>query len=91
MNYPGQSHTIYSSNNHRGFTALFSEVLDKIIYRLSSQNGELKIIDLEKDLFKFIGFGYGGYLLASYLGHSYHYFSNIAGIMLINSYMRIPR
>lgn len=68
----------------------FSEIVDKILYRLSGQKNELKIIDLEKDLFKFVGLGYGGYLLAQYIGHSYHYFNNISGIMIINSYMRMP-
>lgn len=51
---------------------------------------ELKVIDLEKDRFKFIGFGYGAYLLAQYIGHSYHDYSQISGVMLINSYMKMP-
>ena len=64
--------------------------MDKLLYRLSTQKAQLKIINLKKDNFKFCGFGYGGYLLATYLGNYHQYFSKITGIFLLNSFMQMP-
>ena len=91
FNYPGQSHTIYNQTKIHPYSLYFTEIIDKILFRLSGHKGQLKIIDLEQDLFKFFGFGYGGSLLSTYIGHSFHYFKNISGIMIINSYMRMPQ
>lgn len=92
FDYPGQSHTIYNRGNTEAFSAYFCEVLDKLVFYLGGEKNELKIIDLEKDSFKFCGFGYGGYLLSTYLGsYSFTFGSRIASAMLINSFMQYPK
>ena len=68
FNYPGQSHTIYNEGSTYGYAGQFAEVLDKIIFRLSTEKTEMKIIDLDKDVFRFYGIGVGGFLLQSFLG-----------------------
>ena len=62
----------------------FVNVMEKLLYRLSNEKDQLKTINFEKDSFKFIGIGYGAYLIASYLGSYYQLFANINGILLIN-------
>lgn len=93
FDYPGQSHTIYNRGNTDGFSAYFCEVLDKLVYYLvSGEKKELKMIDLDRDSFKFCAFGYGGYLLANYLGsYSLTFGNRIAGAMIINSFMEYPK
>jgi hypothetical protein len=52
----------------------------------------MQIINLDKDSFKFCGFGYGGYLLAHYLGSYQITFSNrLAGVLLVNSFVEYPK
>ena len=46
----------------------------------------MKILNLKKDSFKFCGFGYGGYLLAFYLGSYHYYFQKITGVFLLNAF-----
>lgn len=92
FNYPGQSHTIYNRGNVEGYSAYFGEIMDKLVYRLSGEKGELGVIDLEKDLFKFCGFGFGAYLLSSYLGsYSLTFGNNISSVMLVNPFMQYPK
>ena len=48
----------------------------------------MKIIDLEKDMFKFCGFGFGGYILSNYLGsYSLTFGGRISSVMIVNSFM----
>ena len=91
FNYPGQSHTIYNSENKEAISISFGNVLDQLLYRLSTSKNELKIINLKNDLFKFCGIGFGAYLLASYLGSYHYYFSHLQEIMIINGFMEMPR
>jgi hypothetical protein len=65
-------------------------MLDKLLFRLSSRKGELKVLNLKKDRFKFIGFGYGCYLLTMYLGSYQYFFPKLSGVMLINGWMGMP-
>lgn len=45
---------------------------------------------MAKDKFKFVGFGYGGYLLSSYLGNNPEVFSkSLSGVLLANTYKNI--
>lgn len=66
FNYPGQSHTIYDSDSPF-LTTDFNSLLDKLMYRLSGEKSQLGVINMGKDIFKFIGVGYGCSLLASFL------------------------
>ena len=90
FNYPGQSHTIYNEDNIEAISVNFGNVMDKLLYRLSSAKGELKLISLKNDSFKFCGFGYGAYLLSSYLGAYHYYFPKLNGVLLINGFMEMP-
>ena len=36
FNYPGQSHTIYNGGSTQGYIAYFGEIMDKLIFRLST-------------------------------------------------------
>lgn len=58
--------------------------MDKIIYRLSSETGQLSII-APNDKLKFIGFGYGGYLLSSFLAANPALNPITTGVLLINT------
>ena len=61
-----------------------SGIVDKLIYRLSGEQGQLGVIG-KKDTFKFIGFGYGGYLMTSFLSGCPALHSLTTGVILINS------
>lgn len=50
----------------------FTDIMDKLLYRLSENKDQLGYINYKKDKFKFIGFGYGGGLIAQYLGNCYY-------------------
>ena len=68
----------------------FSFVLDKLMYRLSTEREQLGFVNFRKDRFKFIGVGYGGYLLSSSLANSHQFYGkNLSGVMLINTYKNI--
>ena len=67
-----------------------SFILEKLLYRLSTEKEQLGFINFRKDKFKFIGFGYGGYLLSSYLANNYQFYGkNLSGVMLVNTYKNI--
>ncbi len=48
----------------------FSFIMDKLLYRLSTEKEQLGFVNFKKDKFKYIAFGYGGYLLSSYLANN---------------------
>lgn len=83
FNYPGQSHTIFDKNSQLRASEINS-IIDKLIYRLSSEPNQLGIIG-KTDSYKFIGFGYGGYLLASYISACPILHDSVKGVTLINT------
>jgi hypothetical protein len=83
FNYPGQSHTIYDKNLNFT-TADFSSILDQLIYRLSSEPNQLNIMG-KQDRIKLIGFGYGGYLAASFISSSFMISAMVSAVILVNT------
>jgi len=81
-NYPGQSHTIYDKNGALRTTE-HNAIIDKLIFRLSSYSGQLNIFS-SVDSYKFVGFGYGGYLISSYLSANPAMHKITNGTFLIN-------
>ena len=65
-------------------TAEFCSILDKLIYRLSSEQNQLNIFS-KKDLIKFIGFGIGGFLVSSFLSLNFSLCQIVPGITVLNS------
>jgi pimeloyl-ACP methyl ester carboxylesterase len=83
FNYPGQSHTIYDKNTPLRASEI-SSIVDKLIYRLSSEPNQLNIIS-KSDTLKIIGFGFGGYLTASFLSSCPALYSSVSGVTLVNA------
>ena len=65
--------------------------MDKLLYRISSEREQLGYINFRKDKFKFIGFGFGGYLLSSYIGSCGNevYGNSLTGVLLVNTYKNV--
>lgn len=82
FNYPGQSHTIYDANSPFR-PAQFNSIVDKIIFKLA-QPGKGCIIG-SADKFKFIGFGFGGYLASCFLSATFALGSLTDGVFLVNT------
>ena len=61
-----------------------ANILDKLIYRLSSAPHQLNIFG-QKDTLKFIGFGFGGYMASTFLSSCRSLFPIVKSVMLINS------
>jgi hypothetical protein len=83
LNIPGQSHTIFDSKAVM-HPHIITNILDKLLYRLSSAPQQLNIIG-PKDTLKLIGFGYGGYMLSTFLSSCRSLFPIVKGVMLVNS------
>ena len=83
FNYPGQSHTIYDKNGQFRTTE-FIAIVDKLLFRLATLPNQLGIIGKE-DTIQLVGFGYGGYLLQSYLSACPSTYNVIKGALIINS------
>lgn len=70
----------------------FSFIMDKLLYRISSEREQLGYINFRKDKFKFIGFGFGGYLLSSYIGNcgtEVYGNNSLTGVLLVNTYKNV--
>lgn len=52
---------------------MFSFIFDKLFYRLSTEKEQLGFLNFKKDKFKFMGFGFGGYLLSNFLAYNYDF------------------
>ena len=83
FNYPGQSHTIFDQNEPFRMAEI-SAIVDKLLYRLGTDQGQLKIIG-KNDTFKIVGFGFGGFLATSFLSSCPALFPLFKGVALINS------
>ena len=64
--------------------AEISAIVDKLIYKLSSEPNQMNIIS-KQDTFKIVGFGFGGFLATSFLSACPSYYPLVKGIALINS------
>ncbi|EGR30022.1 hypothetical protein IMG5_143970 [Ichthyophthirius multifiliis] len=84
LNLPGQAYTIF--NQDLIYTNIFQlEVIDKLIFKLNEE----KLISTQYDKFKFIGFGYGGFILQSYMVCCYGNLPNLNSLLLINSFAEV--
>jgi len=81
---PGQSYTIFSSQTN--YNNQFNlDIIDRLLFNLEQQG----VIKSEEDTFKFIGIGYGGFILQSFVISAYGNFPKIGPILLLNSFMEI--
>jgi hypothetical protein len=65
-------------------TSEINSVVDKLIYRLSSEQNQLSVIG-KSDKFKFLGFGFGGYLATCFLSSCPSLYPLTTGVALVNS------
>ena len=84
FNYPGQLFTLYDEeklfNNEE-----IAKILDELILDLEKQ----KVIDLQKDIIKLLGLGYGGNIAAYFTTSCEGSFKSLHSIMLMNSFVYI--
>ncbi|KRX11010.1 hypothetical protein PPERSA_03068 [Pseudocohnilembus persalinus] len=86
LNFPGQSYTLFSEDKIYD-NLKQSQVIDRLLYHLE----ETKQIDLQTESLSFIGYGYGGFILQSFLTQSYNNLPNIGEIQLINSFYDLDK
>ncbi|KAL4503210.1 hypothetical protein ABPG72_000816 [Tetrahymena utriculariae] len=84
FNLPGQSYTIYNSELlYPNYYQI--EVIDRLLFKLDQE----KLINTKTDKFKFIGIGYGGFILQSYMVSAYGNLPHLGSLLLINSFIEV--
>lgn len=86
FNYPGQLFTI-SKENKLWNNEEIAKLLDSFIFYLEKQ----KKINLQLDIIKMIGFGYGGNILSYFAGSCEGAFLPLNSLMLLNTFIYLDK
>ncbi|CAK58331.1 unnamed protein product (macronuclear) [Paramecium tetraurelia] len=83
MNLPGQSYTVFDPNIIQDNLDI-SLLLDSLLFELCQKD-----IIKNNDIYKFIGYGYGGFQVLSYMAHVQSNLPRIGGLLIINAFCEI--
>ncbi|EGR30343.1 hypothetical protein IMG5_134330 [Ichthyophthirius multifiliis] len=84
FNIPGQAYTVFNQEYIYTNSSLI-EIIDSLLFKLDNENK----ISIKKDSLKFIGVGYGGYILQTFLIQACGNLNNIQNLCLFNSFIEL--